>query len=505
MLRFWPQLTSGTAGTKEDRATANAELTYFLHQKKPFSFNILKSDYFRNHVLMTNLIGTLVRADNVGKFNLHLAKSLNTSLDKLTWVFTLRDNLTCESGERITAESYAGILTGSLRKYAEQGRLLEFEKLLEAEKLKEKSSSSISGISFKGNQLIFKFRQRPEHLFERLSDPYFGYLCEGNFKDDRVSWASERSVVSSGTYKVLDVISDEEIVLVYRNGSNAPEPDFKKVKFKIVPSIDQIGTPGGHFVAQLNERLPERDDVRVIRGTPTFTVNVSLPIWNKSIFQSADARKYFFFLLYNLKQKFRYSDASSVSANSFFPLDQVDYFKEYYRNNKIEPWSFKKKQKAIVSISTVLPDARREKLLEIFKLIAEKMNFEIQLYDKERHTPISQDNIKPFDIRITSVNLGSIPYFSLLDMIFCSELGVRYSDYKGRVCSFVSRNLKNHKGPLTGDQRTKLHDIIISGGLLMPISHRSISFMYSKSIDIESVSSSALYPAPEFIRVDDKN
>jgi len=495
MWKFWQLETFGIA----ERYSNQEDLIYYLHQKSPFSFSIYKSDYFRNAIILTNLIGSLVKTDNAGKYNLYLAEKLETTLDKKTWKFTLKKNLSCESGEKITASSYAKNLTESLKRYSRSGRLLEFEKLEGAEKLDDWNTDKIPGISSDGEDLIFNFKERPEQLFERLADGYFGYICAGNFEKDNFTWKNEQTIISSGPYRVEKVNSEYDILLSYRTdvlGVNTI--DFKNVRYKIVSDPSEINEKT--FVAQLNHVIPKRDDVDLIQGVPTFTVNLSLPIWDQSIFQDIEARRYFFYELYKQKQKYPYSDVSTIAANSFFPLDQRDYFSEHYDKNRIPPWKFKKTKSAIVSLSTVLPIEYQKLLLKIIISIGKKMNFDVIEYNAEQHQPIGPENIKPFDIRITSVDMDAVPYFSLLDMIFCSELGVRYSDFDGHVCGFIGKYISSHKGPLSAEQREHLHELIINYGLLMPLAHRSLTYMYSRDINLTSVSASGLVLMPELLK-----
>ncbi len=487
-------------GKKEvETSFKEVDLTFFLHQKNPFSTSIYKSDYFRNNALMVNLIGSLVKTDNAGKYNLYLAKKLQTTLDKKTWIFTLRDNLSCENGEKITAASYAKNLTQSLKRYSRMGQLLEFKKLSGANELDKWDTTQIPGITYEANNLILKFDQRPEQLFERLADRYFGYICSGNFEEDNYTWKDESKIISSGPYRIHEVTSEWDFTLIYRKKGSVPrETEFKKVRYKIVSDPNDIHS--STFVAQLNEIIPKKKNVNLVGGVPTFTVNLSLPIWEKSIFQNIKSRKYFFFELYNIKQKTRYNDTSTVSANSFFPLDQRDYFSEYYKNNKVRPWMFEQKRTAVVSLSTGLPQDYQKLIIDNLKTIGQKMNFEIELYDPRKHQAKTPENIKPFDIRITSVDMDAIPYFSLLDMIFCSELGVRYSDNGGRVCKFINQHINTHNGPLDTAQREQLHKLILDNGLVMPLAHRSLTYMYSDNIDLSTVSASGLHPVPNLLK-----
>jgi hypothetical protein len=474
------------------------EIFFYLHESIPFSTSVYQSDYLRNTVLLTHLVGTLVKEDNTGKFVPYIASEIKTSIDKKEWRFKISPGLSCENREKITAKSYSHNLTQSLKRYKKRGgRLLEFEKLKGSPQLSDFNASAIDGIYHENDWLVLKFEYPPEQLLERLTDQYFGYFCDGNFLDDNYTWKNDLSIISSGPYKIKHVKSANHFTLELREdfplGLNS---QVRRAHFITVDDLSEIKDDAN--IVQLKNVYPEREDLVLVPGRPTFTVNLSIETGKNNIFSDLSVRKSFFDQFYIQKNSLPYQSFGTVPANNIFPTLEQDYFKNLILGRKGNISGFSERKKAILAMSSSITGAERDYLVDIVRKVADLHNVSIEDYNLEAHGPDSLAE-RPWDLRITSVDLSSRPYFSHLDMIFCSQLGARYPDPSGKMCEFINENLLESTRPLNNQEISFFYSLLVEDASLIPISHRSITYLYSKNIDLDSVSGSALWPRVDLL------
>ena len=100
-----------------------------------------------------------------------------------------------------------------------------------------------------------------------------------------------------------------------------------------------------------------------------------------------------------------------------------------------------------------------------------------------------------YDLRIAAVNSGSYPINWVVEMMFCSELGVGFPDVDGSVCRMVQDYRSNN---IDDNQYYELFEkSIFENASIVPVLHMSLKWNFSKKIDPSSID-----PTSSVIRFD---
>lgn len=108
-----------------------------------------------------------------------------------------------------------------------------------------------------------------------------------------------------------------------------------------------------------------------------------------------------------------------------------------------------------------------------------------------------------FDIRVSSVDIGGNITNSIIDMMFCTKLGVSFPDPSGRICELVT---KYKEIGLEADQNyiQEFNLILSEEAFVLPLFHSGLTSLFSEDIDPETIPTGTTHPRFEDFRFRDE-
>lgn len=458
-----------------------------------FSLLVEDSDYLTNETVLNGLIGNLVKFGSSGRIEPYLAESYRVTPDGKLWTYNLREGLLCSDGTPITAKSFVSTLTSNLKKYSKTSGTMDFELLEGWSAFKSGSIDSLSGLTYSGNQISFKFIKRPEDLNEFLRMPYFGFWCHGS---ESPNW--KPSFVSSGPFTLNPSSTDHEIILDKRDnwfsiGDDHKEP--KQIKFSFIGENEDIES--------LQRTIVEVFTANKIDSPKGFTDIYSPPIALLSMIISPIKEGPF-----KIKQnrialrerleiakkqsrfnaEFFYSSCRSKiieSSSTSFTQEMSGYDLNIAFQNRGYSVEDENEIKRLINVALEGSGARAH--------FHAKNPFE----DNWRKRLLSNQE---FDIRMNAVDIGGSIRNLVVKMIFCSNLGVSYPDPSGRICE-LTKQIENNLGPVTQEQISKFNQILYEDASVIPLAHYGTKWIVSPEIDPSSFASTVISPLFEHIKL----
>lgn len=464
----------------------NQELRFYLvrsnHQP---SLDIADSDHIGNLLFMQHLVGTLVKYQSSGRYKPSLAETWSSSDDQRIWTFNLRKGQYCDDGTEITPSSFKKSFMGSLVRYASKKNPPVFDKLVGWDIFLKEGNASSLGITSDEHSIVFEFETPVKGgLLELLGMPYFGYICEKNFSEG--VWESKGKIISSGPYRIKEWNEGQNPVLEKRsNWFNFAKNSPDIVHIENVGSLEDIPA---YPRKTIFDSLPKQEDIlpqgyTQIHEIPTTFLPIVLVPHPKSIFSSDEARFEMQRLLFLNKPLISFSSPSYSLNNSFYPVHEskntlATIIKrndlKSIVNRKIKIRSYPKPLGAnLVYLETLISKTLKESGVE----------FEID----NSPVPTVEDWFKPeYDIRILGADIGGGIENWVIRMMFCSNLGVRFPDPSGRICSLVE-DFDNGKVEFY-KYVDDFNQFLFEDASVVPIMHGGRSWFLSKDIPLNGIS-----------------
>lgn len=471
-------------------------LSYFVHHPGHLSVHPLASDLVANAVLTQHLIGTLVRYNNGGQVRPYIAESYQRSANGHVWTFKIKPALRCSDGELISTAGYRSGLIKMLREYAARGVVPVFSDLIGWDEFI--NGKDLAGVrALDESRIQFEFSKPVgSELLEYLTMPYYGYLAASNFSGD--VWAHDTEIVSSGPYR-LTSISGKQATLIVRKDWHLNPPDApEEVSYNGAIPEDIWSRRSSIVMSTLNwkEAIPKK--FVEMRGPPDVVRPVLLDHEGPSGFfkQLANRRKFQKHLYEEIKlHQFRSRFASLTE--SFYPGIVLDKHADNSDGDVITPTS---------SLSVFVPADPTEEskyVIDVVERTLQGLNWPYQLIRPETNSRVSLLAItdrKKFDIRIANVFAGSVMEPWVVEMMFCSNLGVSFPDPNGRIC----RWLKDQEGsekmePSQGSQAVS--QIIFEDAAVLPVYHGRATWYFSDDIDVSRISGDLMLPSFEDLSI----
>lgn len=510
-------------------------INYIFHRSKNVSSAKLslapeQSDSIENQTILNALVGTLVKYDVSGRIEPYMASSWSVSDRGRRWEFKLRDNLHCEDGSEITAISYVDNLRRRLHKYALSGKVVSLTGLRGWSQFIEKNDFRHFGLKAEPpDKIIFEFDQEQPQLLEFLRMAYFGYWCGGNFIDDQ--FRSDQNFISSGAYRVKRNSQDGQEILLEKNPywfSITPDsPD--EVQFTI-QDVEFSSLPKKNTVVRLGVSLPELKDIESfyqVRITPSILTAFILSPDAKSRFFGAHINRQVFqsrlrkiplpgWLQENeiYPTTLFYPNSPSLAGGNRMKICRTDCYEKGDVNleeasiaeYKDEGYLgfFDKKQEILVSLPTRLGSKVSEFMREQIRLVLREVpESRIRFEDGDSSDPDSARKMISntyYDIRIASVDIGGNLTNSLIDMMFCTKMGVSFPDPSGKVCELVHEYSQLGKeADLAYENR--FNSTLESEAYILPLFHSGLSLIYSRNFDPKTLPSGTSHPRFEDFRL----
>lgn len=470
------------------------ELNYFINNPLGVSIDPVESDNMTNAILMKHLVGTLVRYANGGQFLPYLVEKFKSEDEGHRWIFVLRQDLKCQDGSKITAQGYIDGLLNVLRMYPSQDGLPVFSDLEGWAKFEK--GSILSGLQAKSEyEIEFKFKKNVGVGFlEYLSMPYYGYFCRSNFLNNK--WKSKHSIISSGPYQLESEISEpKEVNLSIRsdwplNPKDAP----KKVYFSTQLNDSSWLKKKSILQTSLGwkDSVPERH--RQILGPPDVIRSIIMdPAGPSAFFNSIEAREVLRNKILKIRASKAFSSKTATLADAFYPGSKHDY------SNRLLSVKIPTE-----NLKVFLPKSKNEDTdyaISILKEALEELEWKFEIYISGETPGVTSSDYRSktkFDIRVSSVVAGSVIEPWVVEMMFCSNLGVSYPDPSRRICSYVN-TLKNKSDFSLLEAGNEISKIVAEDAAVVPIYHGRNTWYFTDDLDVSRISGDLIIPSFEDI------
>lgn len=466
----------------------------------PFSVSPMDSDLWSNLLVMEQVIGTLVKYGRSGNYEPYLAKSWTTSEDEKTWTFTLRTQIKTEDGKFIVAEDFAESLKKMLRIYARTSPPPTFSDLVGWKNFMKGNNEALGIKAPNSETLVFEFAKRPSGVLEFLSMPYFGFFSAADLVEK--TRKAPHTIISSGAYRVAE-IKDNFIVLEARKGWFSLDPESPQLVNISYQDIE--GATENHradIIYASEKGSVKRNGFYEINSTPTTLISFILSPYVEP-FTDATVRRAFREVVRNITAQISPNQIFEIKSSYFYP----DF--EKYPLSKMPEEDAVKILKDLGEIEVILfkknngPTSPRSMIFFILSKLEEKLGWKIKEVGPEQ---IGKDWLskassnKVFPLRLTSVDIGGAPEKWVLDMMFCSQLGVSFPDVNNDICQI----LKNYESGLYMDTLTyweAIHKSIEKHATVVPVGHWGSSWLVSDKIHPESISRTMNIPRFDLLKV----
>lgn len=462
-------------------------------QKGSISLSVFDSDSITNAAVMEQVVGTLVKYSGVGRYEAFLAKSWHASEDQKTWTFEFYPHLKSEDGVEINAESFTANFKKLLRIYAQQYSPPTFNRLQGWKEFTEGKEEALGVKALSQTTLVMTFDSVPSGLLEFLSMPYFGFYSPFDFDGDK--WRDNNVIHSTGSYKV-DYFSEDEIILKARYDwplMNKKSPGTANVRHI---SLEETLKEKKNFIIQLtdsNQVAPQH--LVKFNSTPTMLTAVVLsPL--VAPFNSLKVRQAMRTVLREKIKKRKLENNLSRKTNHFYDgFNKLPLFIEDYES----ALSLLKEIK--VSTIPVFQQKLNEStntnfVMEVLKETIHEIGWKI---DVDTPATLGKDWIKKgldnsrYALRTAGVDIGGSPENWVIDMMFCSRLGISFPDIDDKICHVV-RNYELGMYPEKEQYWMAIHNAIEEGASVVPVIHSGLGWFLSPTIDMQNVSSSMNVP-----------
>lgn len=453
-----------------------------------FSFSVFNSDYSRNQLLMEQLVSTLVKYEGTGRYETYLAESWSTDAEMKIWQFKIKKEIFTEEGEEITAPKYKKCLERLSLEYSKNSESHVLKDLVGWDKFK-KDKLNLEGIDYLDNYtLIFKFKRPPSGLLEFLSMPYFGYYSENNFVG--VKWKDNNKIISSSKYQVISS-ENKKVILKLRKdfklneGGEAEEIHVYTGDKKIIDK-EQL------YIFENKTQEKEMVGAYLVESTPTVLNSIVLSPYKDQFVDEKFRRNVLAYLQrqLSLKEQSFYYGFDSTSLN--------------YESSEL-PSFYKKNLKIFVQSLNDIKEY--EKINTLWRQLEKEFDLKVEIDTPETLGPdwpkIALDN-KKYDLRIARVDIGGAPENWVIDMMFCSRLGISFPDPKGTICKIVDHY--KDKGVKDLEIYSKeVFSAVAETYTLLPIKHTGFSWFFSNNIDPRGFSKTMNIPRLDKVRIMNAN
>jgi hypothetical protein len=449
----------------------------------PLSFNPEDSDVGENLSVMELVIGTLVRYEGTGRYRPFVAEKWEVLNNGLKYRFYLRDHMTIENGEQISARTYVKNIKGLLKKYSAKTSPPVFKYLVGFDQFLA-NKADLTGINAISDRIVdFDFTQKVSGLFEFLAMPYFGYYADANF-DRSGNWIDKHKIISSGPYKV-SAVQDHEIILEKRSewfSHIQTSPHYISISSR---PINEAISQSQNTIIYIRNMIDQRfsDDFIKIRGTPTMLAYAVLsPSAENGVFQDEMLRHEF---AEYLRRFFR---QNIPEIDGLYPTDSF-YFRDSSSLNKI-PITDMKVSKRLQDLKLSLairPSKADQKFIYghlMERLMDESgLNIDLKKFDVNAPEWLDWFSSNEFaDIRVGSVDIGGEIEDWVIRMMFCSNLGVSFPDPNHSVCHLTG---DFEEGKInSAEYAEKFESIIKKEDFVVPLYHYGRIWLFTKNFDL---------------------
>jgi ABC-type oligopeptide transport system substrate-binding subunit len=455
-----------------------------------------------NATVMNALTGSLVKYDSTGQFTPFLAESWTISKDELIWTFTLRSHLKCSNGSAITAENYAQSIYRQAKILGTMGSLLQFDRLKGWEEFLSGSKDKIAGIRFHENQLIFEFKRKPQGLLSLLQSGYFSYYSPDNY-DSKGEWKDDTEIISSGAFALSRISADKMEMTIEKRpewfsvSSETPE----RIRFLYAENFSDV--PGNEDSNIIQTDIPDHFDeskFQAVKGIPSFVVALVLSPLKDGPLKNPASRQAVLSKIYKKLEVLPKPSERSIISTNFNYLDHPSIQLPQSEDTPLQLHSTS--PLLLMDMASFLSESEHSFLQNL--VLSTMKEFGLNVETKQPKD-IGSDWLSKalsdeyFDMRLVSVQVGGNVSNMNNQLMFCTNLAIRFPDPSRKICSLIDHYDKNE---LAVDQAyiDKFYSILKEDACVIPLFHTGITWLYSKDICMDSVSAKSDYPRFDLLR-----
>ena len=456
-------------------------LNYVLNRPRTdITLDLFEAERYAAAVVVQSLVGTLVYYSNKGEYEPRLAESWERT-SPMSWKITLKKGLNCENGEEITPRSFAASLGRMIWSISQRNPIPVLRKLKGYDEFIREEEEGLKGLSFDEAHLYFEFETPVRSGFlEVLSFSPFGYISTENLTEDFKAWKDPSKFISSGPYQ-LDLFEMGKRIALKRNPKwtlpfEESAPDQIEFTFEI-PKDRQTG----HWIVDsaLGDLRPPTW-LKSFNLVPEYLNAILLGNLSKGYFSRAENRSAFKEHIDQARLNLPKNFGSHFRSNSFYlKLEET---------NKPAKTILKRPTKNSTSlIIEGRPPAdgtSRFYAWQVLKSALERAHLSYEFNDNE--SSFEQISNQSFDLRMGSTSIGHGVEPWGIEIIFCSDLGIKLPDPSKRIASLVNQF---ENGAMDLEEFKKIFfNQIREDSAILPISHFGVQLFLSDSIYRKSLS-----------------
>lgn len=451
--------------------------------------NPLDSDGTSNALHIEQLVGTLVRMHPSGRYQGYLAESWSNSDDFKLWSFKLKKDLQCEDGTPINAETFVDSFHRIISLFKKHSSLPLIDRLEGFEEFER--TGHISGLTANNITLYFKFKKPVESgLLEYLALPFLGFYCSENFRADG-SWKNNSSIISSASYKLDSWTGEGPVKLQIRE-------DWFKLSDN-PPKTISIATQESSTIPSNNHRSFIFSYILEKKYIPSgFTVVSRLPTIFNGIMISPihhhwlsikENRHLLRDAIKEAQRKIELELEGAVSIDTFYPHLSLPI----HSHRTTKKTQTLKDPLVIVASKKPTPQAQYQLDVLIRALDSVQIPYTIRIRDSGQNDLMKNyRDPKNYDLQPVGVNIGGGIENQLIKFMFCSNLGVAFSDPSGRICKLVE-NYEARFGDSVPKEQMKEYvkefdRIIFEDACVVPLVKTGHAWLLSKDLATDAVS-----------------
>ncbi len=471
--------------------TDYSKIDYIYGTKSNHKFSTAPhlSDYVFNQTIGDHVVGTLIRYSPSGRYVNYLIDQWSKSDDELTWHFQFKKGLQTENGHPINAKGYIEGLKKVLKiYYGLMGPDLFFQYVDGYNEFVSEKANDIKGLKHISiNKFSMSFKRKPIDLIEHLSMSYYGYYSLDNF-NLKGEWKDNRFIDSSGPYRISQFQKNDKMVeLTARDGWFSLKKEAPKTVRVFFKEYNEAIKQSGLKI--INKKLRNKAEIpkgyTYTRGTlARITTYILSP--NRFPFDDIDNRQAFKYYVNEYIDKNPINLLSAQSTKKFFPSFKDSLTTEVpkvskHKNKKIRVYlPFHKSGPSSLGFQfdAVNYALHKMNLTPIYENLANKNS-------SEKHQILVQN--KEFNIRSGSVITDYEIKPSMIWMMFCSKMGIAFTDPSGELCK-LTRNYKDSEDSDIKKYSKTFQNILERDSSVIPLYRYGPGWISSKEIKNTSLS-----------------
>lgn len=443
------------------------------------STDILEIETYSNNLVVAPTIGNLVTYFSDERPVPYLAKSWKQ--DGLSWIFEVREGLTCENGEKITADGFAKSLAKSIRLYSQEFDHPIFKNLVGYRSLVDQKLATFDGIVASGNTLTFHFKTAVRGGFlEHLTMSPFGYICQENYNGD--TWKDSERIISSGPFSLGQMNTHDSYTLNRRD--DWLSEFIGEVKSVVIKRAGLDAFKAFDGIKIVETQTPSVNDLESFGFVKQIPQNLIVVKLNSSSgpFKDQKLRQIFLDAFRRQSKKMNVQPSNSIyQTDRFFASDRsLLNSSTSYTEDQI-PKDINLTLKVMLKGPNSPNDINKLIILEVAKELGWNISVNSEPYESFR----KEFTDPKYDIFVQAAEIGGGFEGWVIDMLFCSDVGDQWPDPSGRICAltkeFNSTKLSEH------DASQRFQDYLIEDAALIPTFHRGGYYLFSDQLDVKSL------------------